>query len=272
MVVVDGMVHPDYRRRGVITDLMSHGCRRWIERGVSFGVVLPNEQWGSRVRVFGWEPLFPLRWRSLMLRPAAAMARRTGVRSLARLTAVDALWRSFHGRGLQPERAVSLRPMTEAGPELDELWLGARSGVRASLVRDRAWVVWRYFAPPAAEFHVLLAERNAEPVGYVAYRLIEDAGASWATLADVFADPRDPGLADSLLAHAVRHLTEIGVESVAGAAIPDTSFDRALDRAGFRISRGSFDVHVVRYQAGIPRDTLADPQLWTLALGDFDVV
>ena len=272
MVPVDGMVHPDFRRQGAITGVVNLGRQRWIEAGVSLGLLLPNEQWGSRVQAFGWHYLFSLQWRRLFLSPSAALARRLGLPFLARLASLDALAKGFVQRRLRVDEAVELRPVTEAGPEFDRVWQAVRPHVRVSLVRDRAWIAWRYFAAPSAEYRVLLAERAGQPVGYVAYRLRESGGARWAILADLFADPREPQLAETLLARAIRHLTEAGVESVASLAVPDTSLDQALRRAGFFVDWGAFGVHVVRYQADLPLDTMRDPQNWVLAGGDFDVV
>ncbi|MCU0275096.1 MAG: GNAT family N-acetyltransferase [Acidimicrobiales bacterium] len=272
LVLVDGMVHPDFRRRGVISDVRNHARRSWIEGGASLGLVLPNEQWGSRVRAFGWQPVFPFRWRRLLLRPSATLARRFRLAALGRLRVLDAAARWWSRRGSPADTSVDLRPLTEAGPELDELWLEARAGVGVSLVRDRAWVAWRYLEAPAADFRVLLGERDGRAVGYVAYRLIEEAGSSWATLADVFADPREPGLVEALLAGVVRHLAELGVESVAGLAVPGTDLDRDLHRSGFRPSRGSFGVHLVPYREDLPLEILRNPRRWLIAGGDFDIV
>jgi hypothetical protein len=272
VVLVDGMVDPEFRRRGVITSVVTHARQRWTEAGVSLGLLLPNEQWGSRVGAFSWQPLFPLRWRRLTLRPSIALARRTRFRSLGRLRFLDTAMRSIRSPELRTDEAVSMRPLSEAGPELDEVWCTVRSAERVSLVRDRSWVSWRYLTSPTADYRVLLAEKADVPVGYVAYRLIREAGGRWATLADLCTDPGDPRLVETLLAGTIRDLVDLEVESVSGLAIPETPFDEALHRAGFVVSRGSFDLHVVSYGAELPTEMLRNPRHWLLSGGDFDVV
>ena len=56
------MTAPEFRRQGILLHLGEEANRHWRASGYAVVVGLPNEQWGSRTRMLGWQTLFPLEW------------------------------------------------------------------------------------------------------------------------------------------------------------------------------------------------------------------
>src|SRR5262245_11102461 len=158
MVSVDTMTAPEYQRRGLLSAVGREVYDTWRAAGVAFVIGLPNERWGSRAAALGWEPLFDLQWLARPLRPEAILARRLGMPALARLTPVGAAWNALWR--LRRDSSVKVRSVERAGPEFDQLWQRYGADAAASVVRDSAWVNWRYLDAPVFDYRVLLAERG----------------------------------------------------------------------------------------------------------------
>lgn len=148
---VDAATDPDYRRRGLLTQLGARVRDDARTRGVAFELGIPSAMYGSRYEALGWEPLFPLRVliRPLLLPPLPFAS-----------------------------KAAYLR---EADATLDQLWVAHADDFEVSLVRDRFWVVQRYLESPVLKYRVLSVDdawvvvRNDGDIGYVVDELGSDA-------------------------------------------------------------------------------------------------
>ncbi|MCI0396902.1 MAG: GNAT family N-acetyltransferase [Chloroflexi bacterium] len=271
LVSVDTMASPDYRRQGLLTKVGRFTYDRWREAGVPFIIGLPNEQWGSRAQALGWEMLFPLRWLIRPLYPEQTLARRLRWPPLGRLAIAGGLWNRWWDSRARPDPTVQVQEVDHAGPEFDVLWQQSSAGVAFSVVRDSAWVNWRYLQPPSLTYHVLLAERAGRPVGYLTYRL-ESGDHRLGFVAELFTAPADSRAQASLLHQAIQRLRSAGAEAVATLAVPETPLHTFFRQAGFRWSWGEFSVQLVPLAAGLPLEALHDRGQWFLAGGDFDVI
>ncbi len=68
MYPADAMVHPDFRRCGVLTEMVTHAHAIWRGAGALFVPALLNEQWKSRKTALQWQKLFPLQSLGLLAR------------------------------------------------------------------------------------------------------------------------------------------------------------------------------------------------------------
>lgn len=268
MASVDTMTDPDFQRRGLLTEVGKRTYDAWREGGVAFVFGLPNERWGSRAQALGWRKLFPLAWLMQPLRPEAILADRLLWPSIAEADLLGSLWRRASGWRSPRDPGVATRELTRAGDELDRLWHGARGDLAVSPVRDAAWVGWRYLGPPEP-YRVLLAERNGEPVGYAAFRLVGDR---LGTLAEVFWKRPDTGAARTLLSDTLARLADAGATRVVTLAVPGSGYHGLLRCAGFLRRKARFSVEMVPLAADLPQDVLDRADSWCLFGGDFDVI
>jgi hypothetical protein len=160
----------------------------------------------------------------------------------------------------------------QAGPELDAVWRRCAPQAGISVVRDRAWVEWRYLASPSFDYRIVLAERAGTPVGYAAYRVEAGLERRIGYLAEVLAPRDDPAVLSTLVGQLSQRLQADGVELAAAQAPPGTWYFRRLRRAGFVWSWGDFSAQYVPLDASLPRASFGDVRHWTMWGGDFDSI
>jgi hypothetical protein len=272
MVSVDTMTAPEFQRRGLLSVVGRVVYDTWRAAGVPFVIGLPNQRWGSRSGALGWQPLFPLQWLVRPLRPEAILARRLKRPALASLAWLGVAWNSFWILWQPRDAAFVTRSVERAGPEFDQLWQRCSADTPVSVVRDQAWVNWRYLDAPALGYHVLLAERDGQPVGYAAYRVEAHAAGVAGFVAELFAASADAPARRTLIAETLAALRAAGADNAVTLAVPGSPLERDLRGAGFLYSRGAFGVQIVPLDPALPLDLLRDPQSWNLAGGDFDVI
>ena len=128
-----------------------------------------------------------------------------------------------------PEASREIEPadVVRFPPEVERAFLGFAEGRAALLVRDAAYLNWRYAERPGPDFTRLLARRGSEPVGYAVARggVLYD----WGARAD------DEAVVRSLLHGLVTRARRAGATTLA-AVFPDTAPEWQLfQRAGFRV-------------------------------------
>src|SRR5262249_45465847 len=155
---------------------------------------------GTRLDALGWRPLARLRCRIRPLDPAALLARRFGAPMPGLDRALALLVRAAGPRGTG---AIRVAPLDGAGDELDRLWREVERDRMGSVVKDAAWVRWRFLDAPGAPYEVLAA-RDADGClrGYAAVRLSSDG--SIAYLSELVAPDREAPAAAALIEAAAR--------------------------------------------------------------------
>ena len=269
MVGADVVTAPEFRRRGVFTTTARRLFESWREAGVALVLGLANDRWRSQADALGYERFFPLRWVVRVLRPERVLARRAGFPALAHLRGLGGLWNRAWDRPASAEIAV--RPLASATPEIDLVWRRAAPHVQTSLVRDRAWVAWRYCECPHRTYHLTLAERAGAPVGYAVHSVVRQAGKTSVQVPEIFA-PGDRTVLRALVKDVVARALAADADTVVTLAVPGSGVAQELRRAGFLSGRGGWSLEVIRIDPAIPRAALRDPSGWWLAGGDFDVI
>lgn len=265
---VDAMVDPEMRRRGVLTRMVNHAHENWHRAGVYFAVGLPNEQWGSRATALGWVPLFPLRWLVRILRPESVLARRLGIESLARLTPVGAFSRRLMRR-VQADQDISVQEVHEAHRDFDVIANDARRPEAIQLVRGSTWVDRRYLRCPSADYHVLLAKRGDDPVGYAVYSLRGSTPVQ-ATMTEVVTKSNDQAAYFTLAIDVERRCLETRADMIRTLSVPGTLNYQRLSHCGFLPGRGAFMLQYVPLQPEM--QAVRSLEDWHFEGGDFDVV
>jgi GNAT superfamily N-acetyltransferase len=271
MVAVDGMTAPDFRRRGLLTRVVTEAHARWRETGIDLVLGLPNEQWGSRTAALGWLPMFDLQRLIRPLRPEAMLAQRLGMPWLRRLRLASTLWNGIIARLPHRHADVQTEMVGQADGRFDRLWEKCRANAKFAVVRNRAWVQWRFLDCPSRRYRVLLATRDGEPAGYCAYSVYESEGRRRALLAELAAPQDDDAARRTLLADLLHDLLAEGVEHVSTLAVPGTPDYRELRASGFFRSH-AFLVHMVPLAASLPVEEMRRAANWDLSGAAFDVI
>lgn len=271
MVSVDTMTAPEFQRRGLLTQVGGHAYAKWRAAGIPFVLGLPNERWGSRTNALGWVELFDFQWLVRPLSLEGPLARRLHFQPLEKLAVGSAVWNAYWDSRLGRTQDIRVRTVTQAGAEFDVLWEHTCKDTFISVTHDRAWVRWRYLDAPALKYTVLLAERETEPVGFLAWRANESDGRRAGLVAQVHTRRDVPAAWTALWRAALAQMRAQQVGSILTLAPPDSHESHALKQIGF-FPRHSFSFQFVPLADSLPLDKLKQPGSWNLAGGDFDVV
>jgi GNAT superfamily N-acetyltransferase len=273
------LTHPRYRRQGVFAELAERVFAECDRRGIAFTYGFPNPAsfpgFVGRLRFagIGRVPLLlaPLRPRDITP-PGAGSAWRLILRAGAHLaSALSALARR--------RAAPAPVPVTETSPQLaiwDRLWERLRGKYPVMVVRDRAYVAWRFGACPTRRYRLYLAERDGEPLGFAATRVGTVLGLRAGLVVDLVTAPGARGHAAgrSLVRAAVAEFAASEVPLAASLALRHTAEYACLRSAGFfRCPRAlepqPFPVILRRHGAAPVPATIGE---WLLTMGDYDAV
>lgn len=172
------------------------------------------------------------------------------------------LWR-------RPRRAgrfdVELVPADRLPPDIDGVDEATAGRIGTALVRDRAYLGWRFGRNPVERSEALIARQGGRPVGYLVFTMKAGSGVVKDWLAAT------PEARDELFAALLGELWGRDARSASVIAL-DTHPDlAALSRAGFLRRPESSAVVTYAPAASPMRPALSDPARWYMTVGDRDV-
>jgi N-acetylglutamate synthase-like GNAT family acetyltransferase len=164
---------------------------------------------------------------------------------------------------------VSVAAVERFGSEFENLWPGIRGRERVMVVRDAAYLNWRFVEIPTRTYQVFAARAGGAVAGYVALRTAELFGLQAGLIVDLIAS--NEAVREALLSHALAHFATQDVDLLAALMLTHTAEHASLRRHGFRpvpklllplpfrvVARGG--------------DVVRDLRNWFLTMGDYDVV
>lgn len=275
LLTFDFVVRADFRRglkkMGLFLRTVNKALDHWIVT-YDFGHGFPNPEhlrMGERFLKYATAGELPRLTRRLSFRPFAA--RFIKVRPL--LGIVHGLttilfrlkYRLFAPRGPRQIRVV---PTTDFDERADRLWERSSRCFPVALVRDRAFLNWRY-RKPGQHYHVWGAYEGGELRGYIAYRTLDYGLLTAGVIMDVL--PADDAAVGVALCRAViEQGLRDGVDFVECWMLEQYPFYEVLKRFGFK-TRHSDDVLTFRVLKGkTPTEFFADLKNWYVTLSDTD--
>lgn len=216
----DVTTDPERRRRGLLTRTASVAAEAWSAAGVSVVFAIPNERWGSRYQAAGYQAVSRLRLLVRPLRLEAAITRRLGLPTPARLGPLSWAWRRlWRPRGSDVVVSGAVRQLAvELGAELTRAWERVRPSDRVMVDRDAAYLAWRYLDCPSRCYQLLVARRDSALCGWVVVAEPDETGTG--AVAELIAHRSDEAARRALLEAAANCLLEQGARSMS-AMVPD---------------------------------------------------
>ncbi len=273
--VCDVMTHPDFRRQGILSAVGEMAHKTWQEKGVVLVTGFPHKGWGSRSKYLNWQTMYHSGWMWQPLRPGQLLKERTKLPGfLIKLAdGFGRLYLQFRQRLFDtPLNNISINSIEKPGEDFDRLWERLKHEYETLVVRDCAWIQYRYFDAPEGNYDVLLATRDNEPVGYLAYHLRQLNNATVAYIADLFTAPDDTEARNALIQSAKKKTYEFGAKAILAVVPPISSLQKIFSRNGFFSRYGKFDVSIVPLAEDLPIDAFRDPNRWFSMGGDFDII
>jgi len=280
---VDAMVAPEARRRGLFVTLARETYRQMDDAGVALTYAFPNPvSLVAFVERLGWMQVggVPRYVRVLDARGAARAAGRAGPAGWLYALWLGALSRPGIRREPAPASGLSVRLVETLDERFDGLWAEASRSFPIAVVRDSAYLRWRYLEHPASPYLVLAAERGSRLAGLAVLSTRDVGSAGIIALTELLVAPGDREAGLALVAECVQRARQAGGAQLQCWLLPHPAFYRDM------LEQSGLIFRAVRYAPGLVRYTTPhiirmhpahsvspDPTLaenWYLSAGDYD--
>ena len=278
---MDVMTHPDYRRRGLFTQLMHKATDMAIRQGPGICYSFPNEDsFPGYTKKTDWHHIGSF---SVFMRPVNARAllqERGGSQWLRQaLAPLLQLGLSLICRPRRPDHVAELCvQQLESFPQrFEDFWERAATEYEVVLRRDRQYLDWRYIQRPSATYTIHAAEQGEEIMGFIVGRSWHVHGTNCGLIVDLLTCDQDQNIAQALIARAVQDFALNGASAVVCLMFDHQTYCQALRREGFIRVPEKLLPRRFRFMARVNQDDPAMRQAlsirnWYLAAGDNDAV
>ena len=267
----DTMVDPDYRRRGIFTDL-AREVYQSIESDCPGTSVwgFPN---GSSVPGFSgkldWEVLTVFPVRLFLLHPARALMRRTFLgKGAGRITSP-----AYQGGIPMDSPSIRLVPVERFGREWDEVWERNKDIAQVMQVRDSLYYNWRYLQGPDFGYRSYYVNRDGRIEGVIVLREVSLEGFRVGALVEIFPFPVvDKEMSREILTAVIRHFRDRRMDLV--SALLSTADDEFFTESGFRTLPEKLNPRTWYFGGRFPSEDHPACRIenWYLTYGDADIV
>jgi hypothetical protein len=284
---LDTMTDPDYGRQGIFSASAAACYAAMAERGFDFVYGFPNaNSVGGFERRLGWTMIMPAPVLVKPLDVGELVADKLGVPIAAPALGLPARW-AAHTPRLLDVALQSVRARVGGGPRLeardvpafgdwaDGLWERCRSQHRTWVIRDAAFLRWRYDARPESDYRRLQLLADGEVIGYAVLTFSNGNQGRVGFVMDLVADLRVPGAASALLrAIEARGRAERAnfLSAMAGSSSP--MLRTLLRHAYLPLPERLFpqELHFGARAFDPHNQGIYAPQAWHLTWGDIDVL
>jgi len=264
---VDFAVHPRYQRQGLGIQLLKAVMKEQPDT-IQMGTPLPNAyQLGKKL---GCRDLTELISHKRITAPAPFFRRNNPLAAIG-ASCLFALANIVSGMSaiLSRNKDLSILEADAFDSRFDQFWNEVQDDYEAIVVRDAAYLNWRFMQRPGNRYSVLAAMRGNKIVGYMVTRLSMSDDISKGDIVDFLTRKNDTAAFTFLLHHAVKRLT---VRKAAIISCTITPFQRPQKKVlrgngffvGKRISPLTFGPQ------GLGSDFLPKVKDWYLTLSDSD--
>ncbi len=286
---LDTMTDPDYGREGIFSASAEACYAAMSERGLQFVYGFPNaNSVGGIQRRLRWTMVMPtpVLVKPLDIGPLAGQA--LGVpglgpmlgpptRALSKIPGVvNAAAQAVRAR-LVGAPQLELLDFEAFEPWADRLWRRCRDQHRLWVIRDEAFLRWRYDARPESEYRRVKVVADGEVAGYAVFVVSERPEGRIAFILDLLVDLDVPG-ASTVLLRGVEQRARIEGASLLSAMVgPASPMRPLLLRHAYVPLPERFFPKEIHFggrvlSSGSPLTQVYDPSAWQLSWGDVDVL
>lgn len=264
---MDMFTDPAYQGMGLIKQCTDAVFTQAKASGIAGWYVTPSVNSYPIFKVkWGYREDLRLAYRARILAYAPVLAAAVKPAGLARFAgkALDLI------RGLLPRRRTpmpegyAIAALTSFGDDADRLWDRVAGGYSVALVRNAAYLNWRYIANPD-QYNILGLTRDGELVGIVVLTETIRRGVVVGELVDYVCAVDDDVVFRLLVNAAIEHSRQRGHALVQSWSVVGTPLDRRLRAAGLRMHRKDVKFLI---SPDFPSALVHDPNAWLLTQGD----
>jgi GNAT superfamily N-acetyltransferase len=276
----NGLVHPDFRRSAVYSAILEAAVRA-SDAVTIYG--FPKEIALFRLQSAGSKAVTRI---PLLVRPLVIdrLTRQRLAHPLLRL-GVELGWGIASRTLLRSSDAnlarwdVHLAEVADFDESFDAFWAKVAAKYEVSVIRDQAFLRWRFRGAAFRSYPILVARTGTEIVGYAVLRCAEIEGISCGMIADLLVESgaRGDAAGRALVAEATRRLKAEGMALAGSLMLPHTQEYRVLRQTGYvpapdRVAPQKFRIMATPFREGAYRDTLPSGDRWFVTMADHDAI
>jgi hypothetical protein len=163
-----------------------------------------------------------------------------------------------------------LRKTDHFDERFDDLWEKVSEDIGVAVVRDRAYLNWRYSENPQCNYEIYYAEDHRDRIaGFVVFSILpapHDTG----VILELIVDPARRGAAWMLLRKALSGMNGLGSKTVVSWSFPHQTSTGVMRAMGFRMSEQNLFLQVRRVSEKLDWEYITDRNKWFISMGDND--
>jgi hypothetical protein len=274
------VIRSDHRNSFAYTKLIRRFQRAITDNGISLHFSFVSEETFQRQRKQTPQAVFTI---PLFVKPF-------NFESLAQ-TYFDSKWKNpiigragsvvspflFRQRSKSSDTKITIEAVDRCTPDFDRFWLKVRDKYPVMVIRDRAFLAWRFAEVSGRRYHILVARARDEMVGYAVLRCSNIGGVKTGLIMDflVIGGVLGETAGAFLLAEAEAYFRAQEMSLGAGLMMPLAVEQRILRRAGYarlplplapRAFRFAFFVH----RPGETDLSSLSARQWFVTLADYE--
>ena len=273
---VDGLTHPDYRRRKIFETLAKKVYAEAARDGIHIVYGFPNQS--SRPVLIEKADWFDIANMQIMLKPLnwkdtiGIIGNNQYLGSifspLASLLCGKTLLRRKKPNVLP---GLTVKKVTSFDERFDALWSKVASQFHIMVLKNSDYLRWRYSAPET-NYSILVAEQDGEVLGYLVIKYVTDKSIKVGIIFDMVAQSED--VLDRLIKKLIEDCQQENVALIQYQLRANKIYHRVLKSHGFislPLIKGS---HFCGYstRTDISQQFLRNPDNWFVQIGDSDLV
>ncbi len=160
----------------------------------------------------------------------------------------------------------------------DNLWQRVQDKYKIMVVRDQAFLTWRFASVSERNYKILAATANGQLVGYAVLRCTDEIrDIPVGLIMDFLLEPGQRGnfAGQLLMTKAWHYFREQRVWLAGGLAFPHTAEYQIMHKAGYRPTPAKYAPRFFRvafncFDADLPSTTQVSPDHWFLTIADYE--
>ena len=183
----------------------------------------------------------------------------------------------FSGWG-QDNSIKIIRDINSFSADFDKIWDSSFASDKIAVVRDQAYLKWRYLDKPFGNYDIVTAtDENNELAGYMITAMTEKKGIKVLYVMEIIAKDENRKVYKKFLKYIQTNARDKSADAISILSLPNNVNNRLFYKHGFLpVPRKMFpqDIHFCARvnSADIDRQYVADSDNWFITWGDLDIV
>lgn len=273
---IDLMTHPNYQHQGIFYTLEKKALaemekeRTYVTYGFPNDAAYPGHLKNAWFDVGTSRPLIkPLNLENILKRYVANKFL-TKAGTLAGNLLINLLYRT-----IKPPQVnnITITMVSSFDERINDFWNRVSNDYNIIVIRNKAYLNWRYIDIPDKEYTIYLAEKDGEICGYVILRCVNQRNLIQGYICDIIAPLEQGEVVHCLISKAVEFFKEQSADLAIFTRLANNRLGGYFNKHGFMPLYFKKSCFMARSNSDrIPIAYLRKPEHWFIHIGDSDLI